>query len=312
MSVNDPGSRTEKRIKELVPDLEKAFLRSIHGAAVGDVEELLEDGYADQAVDELLPDSTGLADSIIGAYFATSYMTAAWLRNTAGASFSFDPSSSITQQFLASERARILGALETAQRESILAAIREASVVGADRQLRRLLIRDSLGLTRGQWEAVQSYRRLLEQNSSESLSRALRDHKFDLTVQRAIRNDTPLSTADINRIVDRYREKMLQHRAKTIAHTEAVRSINHSIDETYNQAIDKGVVSNVMKRWITSGNERRRPSHVYMHGQTRPQGQPFLSGAGYLLMYPGDPDAPGSEVINCVCVVTRTIGGRNV
>jgi hypothetical protein len=44
-----------------------------------------------------------------------------------------------------------------------------------------------------------------------------------------------------------------------------------------------------------------------MNGQLRAFGEPFLSGNGFELAYPGDANAPGSETINCRCVVTTTL-----
>jgi hypothetical protein len=40
-----------------------------------------------------------------------------------------------------------------------------------------------------------------------------------------------------------------------------------------------------------------------MDGQERGLNEPFDSPSGAQLMYPGDPDAPAEEVINCRCAV---------
>jgi hypothetical protein len=34
--------------------------------------------------------------------------------------------------------------------------------------------------------------------------------------------------------------------------------------------------------------------------------QPFVTPLGIELMYPGDPNAPAGDVVNCRCVVTVT------
>ena len=59
--------------------------------------------------------------------------------------------------------------------------------------------------------------------------------------------------------------------------------------------------------WHTAADERVRPSHQYMHLQRRPLGEPFLSGDGNLLEYPGDRRAPAEDVIRCRCVVAREL-----
>jgi hypothetical protein len=46
-----------------------------------------------------------------------------------------------------------------------------------------------------------------------------------------------------------------------------------------------------------------RGSHRAMHGQTRGVDEPFESGAGFSLMYPGDVNAPPEETIQCRCTV---------
>jgi uncharacterized protein with gpF-like domain len=62
-----------------------------------------------------------------------------------------------------------------------------------------------------------------------------------------------------------------------------------------------------VQTWNTAGDERVRESHADMEGQQVPLGQPFVSGLGNDLMYPGDPSAPAEDVINCRCVVTREL-----
>jgi hypothetical protein len=55
------------------------------------------------------------------------------------------------------------------------------------------------------------------------------------------------------------------------------------------------------KRWTTAGDNRVRPTHVAADGQVVGIGDPYEVGDGEL-MYPGDPDGPDEEVINCRCV----------
>ena len=48
-----------------------------------------------------------------------------------------------------------------------------------------------------------------------------------------------------------------------------------------------------------------RESHMDMHEQVRRQGEPFISGDGNELRYPGDRSAPIEEWINCQCYLVR-------
>ncbi len=61
----------------------------------------------------------------------------------------------------------------------------------------------------------------------------------------------------------------------------------------------------VEKGWMTAGDNRVRPSHAALDGETQPTDVPFSNG----LMYPGDADGAASEVYNCRCTtVTKVLG----
>jgi hypothetical protein len=57
------------------------------------------------------------------------------------------------------------------------------------------------------------------------------------------------------------------------------------------------------KRWLSTGDARTRPTHVAANGQEVPLEQPFQVG-GFPLLYPGDPQGPPAEVIQCRCTLT--------
>ncbi|MNR59438.1 hypothetical protein D3C85_1806970 [compost metagenome] len=69
--------------------------------------------------------------------------------------------------------------------------------------------------------------------------------------------------------------------------------------------------SRVIKDWNTVGDDKVRHTHAPMQGQKQQLGSPFVSGAGALLMHPGDQTlgAPDAEVIGCRCWVEYSIGG---
>lgn len=166
--------------------------------------------------------------------------------------------------------------------------------------------RDSIGLTRRQVQAVNNYRRLLESLDRDSLRRLLRDRRFDRTVLRAIEEGRPLSGKQIETMVERYRARYLKYRSEVIGRTEALRSVHAGADAMYSQAIADGTLQAdaLVRQWKTSRDERVRGSHRGMHDQQRPVGQPFMSGTGSLLRFPGDPDAPPSDTVQCRCAVT--------
>lgn len=101
-------------------------------------------------------------------------------------------------------------------------------------------------------------------------------------------------------------------RAKTIAQTERTRALNGArVSEAIRQYLteyDKAVKGHRKRpelpvfQWVNPlrAKEPRR-EHVRISGTKRPVGEEFLPG----LHYPGDPNAPASQTINCHCYVRR-------
>jgi hypothetical protein len=170
-------------------------------------------------------------------------------------------------------------------------------------------LRGSIGLTARQEAWVDNYRRLLEQGELDALSRRLRDRRSDRRVRRVIRGGESLTPAEVERMVDRYRERAITYRARNIARTEALAAAHAGSNQMWEQAVALGDVDPglLVRTWVTSGLPNRRDHHVSMHGQRRPFGVPFVSGQGNLINHPGDSSAPLSETVSCACAVTTRI-----
>lgn len=84
-------------------------------------------------------------------------------------------------------------------------------------------------------------------------------------------------------------------RCRTIARTESHTAANYAADS----AVDH-VPFSVIREWVPAEDDRTRPTHWAMRGEEREKGEAFNVG-GYALMYPGDPDGPPEETINCRC-----------
>lgn len=171
--------------------------------------------------------------------------------------------------------------------------------------------RDSIGLTINQRRSVQRYTDLLSQGSSEATQRQLRDRRFDSTVQTAIEESEPLSVSQIERMTSRYRANMVNARAETIARTESARATNLASLESTRQVADQLQIDpdQIIRTWHATQDARTRDTHAEMDGQEVGLDEPFLSSSGAEIMYPGDPDAPAEETINCRCVITTSIQG---
>jgi SPP1 gp7 family putative phage head morphogenesis protein len=82
------------------------------------------------------------------------------------------------------------------------------------------------------------------------------------------------------------------YRNERIARTETIGATNYGAFEAIKQSGLK-----CKKEWVATLDERTRDRHAEMDGETAELDQPFSNG----LMFPGDPDGPPEEIINCRC-----------
>jgi uncharacterized protein with gpF-like domain len=97
-------------------------------------------------------------------------------------------------------------------------------------------------------------------------------------------------------------EDALERRAPEIAINET--ALGWGTGE-YEQELEFGIPAHV---WQTRGDEQVRESHAAMDGQCVSIDEPFISGDGNELQYPGDPSAPPSDTYNCRCEVIPLTG----
>lgn len=134
--------------------------------------------------------------------------------------------------------------------------------------------------------------------------RVRRDKRYDGIVERAIEAGRPVAVADIDKITQRYAERLLATRAEVVSSINALEAYNAGRNQLYRQLVEDGTdPSKITKRWKTRGDERVRASHRAMNGQTKPGDAPFVTPRGALLMNPGDMSmgAGVSEVARCRC-----------
>ncbi len=135
--------------------------------------------------------------------------------------------------------------------------------------------------------------------------RQARDRRYDAAVRRAIREGKPLDPAMREKIVGRYRARLLKVRGEAIARTEATAALNAGRFEAIQQMIERGVTTPdlVTGTWDATLDARVRPDHRAMNGQKRAFGVPFTAPDGSLLRYPGDSSlgAPAGQVVDCRC-----------
>ena len=310
----DPGTRLERQIGLLEPRLQTEFLKVTgkirDDKTIEEIAEMLERGQIDEALVIAVAAFAAFASSVNNGVITSANNTAIFLSAATEEIVDFDITNHGAVAVMQENRLRLISGFTQEQR----IATREALVDGIQRGLnprqQAQAFRDSIGLTQRQVQAIANYRRLLEDNNSGSLRRALRDRRFDPTVLRAIRDQEPLAGAQINKMVSRYRERYLDFRAETIARTETLAAVHEGSEQMYQQAFADGTLDPELltREWITARDERVRGSHASMHGQKRRVGEAFISGAGIALRFPGDPKAPAQETVQCRCVLATRMG----
>ncbi|MFJ2745330.1 phage portal protein [Streptomyces sp. NPDC087440] len=89
-----------------------------------------------------------------------------------------------------------------------------------------------------------------------------------------------------------------------LAEATAVATINGAAESAAESA-----GSNVVRAWVTRGDDRVRPAHKALHGTVLPVGTPYTVN-GFTLRYPGDPFAPTALTINCRCRLHYSTAGE--
>lgn len=163
-----------------------------------------------------------------------------------------------------------------------------------------------IGLTTKQEAVVRRSAEELAGNAEDLrayLERKLRDKRFDRYVLAAIKDGKPIPADIRQRMVDRYKDNMLRFRGENIGRTEALGVLHRGRYQAFAQAIASGQVTpnEVQRTWQTAHDSRVRHSHSAMSGQTIGFYEYYTTPNGAKLLYPGDPNGPAAEIINCRC-----------
>lgn len=303
------------RLEQLLATMEKRVAAAFRTfiaettseAMVRHVVQLVSLGRINEALGVIDSQVASMAGSITSVFQdAATAETVALIQQVVGTvpvSITFAPTNPRAAALMRAERLEFIREFSDEQRAVVRDVISAGLQSGEGPRQIATDFRAAIGLTQSQLDTVANYRRLLEQGSADALNRALRDRRFDGSVQRAADGGKPLQADQIDKMVERYRQRMLAYRAENIARTEAGRALSLGRDEAMQQQIDSGAVSAdlVDQKWATIIDGRERLSHETMNDQVVPWGQPFISGAGNRLRYPHDPQAPADEICGCRC-----------
>ena len=273
------------------------------------LEAALESGTIAKVLDDVEAAGKELADTAADAHHAVAREAASFLSREVDKLVSYDMGNERAVQAVRRNRARLVGGLVDDHRTILVDVIADGTARGANPREMARGIRDSLGLSPPLARAVRSYAARLRDGDQAALGMKLRDARRDGTVETAIDQGKPLTDEQIDSMTARYAERAVAYRAEVIARTESLRAVHEGIVEAFDQAVESGQVEadRIVQKWHAGKEPRTRAWHAPMDGQERAWGEPFTSGHGVSLRYPGDPSAPADETIQCRCAVSRRI-----
>lgn len=188
---------------------------------------------------------------------------------------------------------KVMTTLEDGVRETIRQVVARGLTEGTGPRTIARELREHLSLAPNQSQAVANFERMLRAGDTEALTRALRDKRFDGTLTKAFAGDG-LSEEQITRMTAAYRARMEAWNAETIARTSALDAQKLGQRLSWDAAVERGDIDGdrLVKTWVGVMDDRERPSHVAMEGETVAYDAPFSNGQ----------QIPGDDEYNCRCI----------
>lgn len=316
----DPAQRIEDLLDAAEPRIARAFRTAI--AQMGteldleEIERLLVNGDVEGALRYTQTVARQIGQASALTFIDAGQDTARFLSGLDLGTILFDIVNVRAVNALQLNTLRLITEFTHEQRAATRLALLDGIARGLNPKEQARNFRSSVGLTERQQAAVINYRRLLNGTAAEqteALNRALHDGRLGPRRNQAGKRSAPakpFTPEQIDRMVERYQARYIKHRAEVIGRTEALRSVHEGVNEGYAQAIEAGSIDpkNLERMWDSSRDKRVRRTHRILQGQKRPWGGTWQTENG-VLRYPGDPEAPAEEVIQCRCLLTTRIKG---
>jgi hypothetical protein len=315
----------EQRLNDLL-DVQEARIANIFRTAVAalkdeidleDLADLIAQGRVGDALDRLQHAAEALGAATNVAFVTSGQSTADFLTGANVGRVVFNQVNLNAVAAMQANSLTLIREFTAEQRRATSLALVSGVESGVNPIAQARNFRDSVGLTETQWTHVASYRAALDrahadpEAAANAVGRALRDGRGDSQVRRAAKAGTALPPAKIDWLVERYTARYVKHRAEVIGRTEALRAVHQGNEEMYRQAIADGTINPdlIERTWRTRLDGRERKTHLLLNGQKRAWGETWMTKHGEIA-YPGDPDAPASETVQCRCALLTRIKQR--
>jgi hypothetical protein len=193
---------------------------------------------------------------------------------------------------------RALSTLTTEVGNVVRQAVADGITRGVGPRTTARAIRDAVGLAPNQLAEVENFRLALTRigESKDALNYRARDKRFDATLNRIRKEGGELTTDQIDRMTDAYRQRRIALNAETHARTTALdaqRAGNRNAWDTAmtEQGVDRSLIT---KRWVATMDKRTRDEHAAADGT--------IVQFDELYPYDGGVMVPGEGTYNCRCV----------
>lgn len=215
--------------------------------------------------------------------------------------YSFDLYSQDVQDELRRAQDDLIAELEQDVRDAIDQIVLDGARLGLGPEEIMDDIRDMIGLTARQSQAAMNYRSMLESLDPGALQRQLRNFLEDDNVQAAIDAGQPLDGVMVDKLTNDYIDNYIDYRAETIAQTEATRAVSLGLQDSYQQAIDRGVFPSdaVRQHWKIDMDEVTCPICLSIPDMN-PDGVAIDEAFDSI---DGPQDAPPDPHPNCRCSI---------
>jgi hypothetical protein len=232
-------------------------------------------------------------------------------RAARGVTFQFDRVSPYLVNWLSTYKLNLIRQVNNTTREAIRGALVTGMRAGQNPKKTAVAIKQIVGLTSRQSQAVANFRKELETFHARKsaagwnlgakidrvngtqvfrpdeggdpkdgiVERRLRDFRYDKALDTAMKSGKPLKPEQIDKMVEAYAKKYRAYRARNIARTEAMRTCNAGVQEGWRQGIAGGhvVESLIRRKWILTKDERLCSVCSPIPGMNPKLGVPFGS-----------------------------------